>query len=140
MNFSQKNDYWFMKFSRLKVWYLDRDILMSTNKLKQKIEKIELQKKAEYERLEQFKRQQQAAKQQLRNVQSTEQRKADIKLRVLMGSYLIKLLRNDPQIAQQYKSKLIEYFALEKNERARAKNLELLESLFISIECRRDDY
>lgn len=109
---------------------------MSSNKLKEKIEKLEQLKKAEFEKLEQLKRQQQAVKQQLRNVQSTEQRKADIKLRILMGSYLIKLMKNDPNIAQQHRLRITEYFALEKNEPARAKNLEILKGLFDSFEYR----
>lgn len=112
---------------------------MSITKLKEKIEKIEQLKQAEFEKIEQLKRQQQAVKQRVRNIQSTEQRKADIKLKILLGCYLIKSMKNNPSLAQQHRSRITEYFASEKNERIRAKNIEMLDDLFNSFEDKSDD-
>lgn len=107
---------------------------MSSRKLQEKIEKIEQQKKAELEKIEQLKRQQLAAKQKLRTVQSAEKRKEDTKLRILMGSYLMNLLKADPRVAQGQKSKIRAFCAAERNENARAKNLQIIDSFFNDLE------
>lgn len=69
---------------------------MSSQKIKEQIEKIEQQKKIELEKIEQLKRQQIAAKQKLRAVESAEKRKDDTKLKILMGAYLEKILKSEP--------------------------------------------
>lgn len=111
---------------------------MSSQKIKEQIEKIEQQKKIELEKIEQLKRQQIAAKQKLRAVESTEKRKDDTKLKILMGAYLEKILKESPQTVQFHKTKFKAFCAAEKSEKARTKNLELADKFFNDLENKQD--
>ena len=107
---------------------------MSITKLQEKIEKIEQQKKAELEKIEQLKRRQLAAKQRLLTFQSAEKRKLDTRLKILMGSYLMMLLKADIRLIQAHKSKILSFFAAEKSERARVNNLGIINNFFNDLE------
>ena len=86
---------------------------------------IQIKKK----RLEQIEHQKQALEDRLKSVRRTD----ETRLKILMGSYLIKLLKqksHDVSFLEHQEALLIEYIQLNKNPKVAEKNVQLISEFF----------
>ena len=103
----------FFFFDTLFLCELKKGFFMSIDRVSVKLEELAEKQKAEELKLEQLKRRRVALEQKLKSEKSTEKRRAETRIKILLGAYAIAQLRRIPvRELEEQKAKILRFFEL----------------------------
>ena len=101
-----------------------------TEKIKQALEKIEVQRQSEIEKIKQLENRKKALSQKLKTEEAKAKKADETRLKILLGSWLKKLIKDNRESQNHRRAELINYLNFEKNDNARVRNIKIINDFF----------